>query len=67
MTRNGLARRCGRVLLAKRAMAKTTRSKSKATFMVADGTGGMMKVEDRRFERDDWPIKSKSRSREFDS
>jgi hypothetical protein len=37
-------------------MAKTTRTKSKATFMVADGAGGMMKAEDRRFEHGDWPI-----------
>ena len=24
--------------------------------MVADGAGGMMKLEDRRFEKGDWPI-----------
>ena len=34
-------------------MAKT---KSKAVIMTADGTGGMARVEDRRFERGDWPI-----------
>jgi hypothetical protein len=34
-------------------MAKT---KPRATIMVADGAGGMMKVEDRRFEKGDWPI-----------
>lgn len=32
------------------------RSKSKATIHVADGSGGMMKVEDRRFESAPWPI-----------
>jgi hypothetical protein len=32
------------------------RAKSKATIMVAGGTGGMARVEDRRFETGDWPI-----------
>jgi hypothetical protein len=35
-------------------MAKT---KSKATMMAADGAGGMAQVQDRRFERGDWPIR----------
>ena len=38
----------------KREMAK---AKSKTTFMVADGAGGMVKVRDRRFEEGDWPIR----------
>jgi hypothetical protein len=33
------------------------RRKSKATIMVADGAGGMAKVQDRRFENGDWPIR----------
>jgi hypothetical protein len=37
-------------------MAKTPRSKPKAEVLVADGSGGMRKMEDRRFERGDWPI-----------
>jgi hypothetical protein len=32
------------------------KAKSKAIIMVADGTGGMTLVEDRRFEKDDWPM-----------
>jgi hypothetical protein len=32
------------------------RSKPKATIMVADGAGGMMRVTDLRFEKGDWPI-----------
>jgi hypothetical protein len=31
--------------------------KSRAEVMVADGAGGMVKVEDRRFDRSDWPIR----------
>jgi hypothetical protein len=34
-------------------MAKT---KPRAAIMVADGAGGMTKIEDRRFETGDWPI-----------
>jgi hypothetical protein len=30
--------------------------KSSATVTVADGAGGMMKLEDRRFDRGDWPF-----------
>src|SRR5216683_1042966 len=33
------------------------KTKSKATVMVADGAGGMVQVEDRRFKADDWPIR----------
>jgi hypothetical protein len=33
------------------------RRKSRATFMVADGTGGMAQVQDRRFDGGDWPIR----------
>jgi hypothetical protein len=33
------------------------RTKPKATVMVGDGAGGMVKVEDRRFDRGDWPIR----------
>ena len=33
------------------------KSKSKAMIMVADGTGGMTQVKDRRFEAGDWPIR----------
>ena len=33
------------------------KAKPKATIMVADGSGGMAKVEDRRFEEGDWPIR----------
>lgn len=33
------------------------RRKSKATIMVADGGGGLAKVQDRRFEIGDWPIR----------
>ena len=32
------------------------KAKSKAQIMVADGTGGMVPVQDRRFEQGDWPI-----------
>ena len=32
------------------------RSKSKAVMTVADGKGGMVQVQDRRFEQGDWPI-----------
>jgi hypothetical protein len=34
-----------------------TKTKSKAIFSVADGSGGMMEIKDRRFENGDWPIK----------
>lgn len=30
--------------------------KSRMEIRVADGAGGMMKVEDRRFEKGDWPM-----------
>jgi hypothetical protein len=33
------------------------KAKSKAMIMVADGAGGMTQVVDRRFEKDDWPIR----------
>jgi hypothetical protein len=32
------------------------RKKARSHIMVADGAGGMMKLEDRRFEKGDWPI-----------
>jgi hypothetical protein len=32
------------------------KAKSKATIMIADGSGGMVKVQDRRFDAGDWPI-----------
>lgn len=32
------------------------KSKPKSIVSVADGTGGMMNVEDRRFEKGEWPI-----------
>jgi hypothetical protein len=32
------------------------KAKAKATVMVADGAGGMTKLEDRRFEKGEWPI-----------
>jgi hypothetical protein len=32
------------------------KSKSKSIVSVADGTGGMINVEDRRFEKGEWPI-----------
>jgi hypothetical protein len=35
---------------------KMAKSKSKSIVTVADGTGGMMAVEDRRFEKGGWPI-----------
>jgi hypothetical protein len=37
-------------------MPKMVRRKSRAEIMVADGIGGMRKIEDHRFERGDWPI-----------
>jgi hypothetical protein len=30
--------------------------KARSQIMVADGAGGVMKLEDRRFEKGDWPI-----------
>src|SRR5437588_10393590 len=33
------------------------KAKSKATVMTADGSGGLAKVQDRRFEQGDWPIR----------
>ena len=33
------------------------RAKSKATIKVPDGTGGMVQVQDRRFEAGEWPIR----------
>ena len=38
------------------ASRKMAKAKSKATIMVADGAGGMMKVSDRRFETEGWPV-----------
>lgn len=35
---------------------KTARAKTKSTIKVPDGAGGMVAVEDRRFEKRDWPI-----------
>ena len=32
------------------------RKKARSQIMVADGAGGVMKLEDRRFEKGDWPI-----------
>jgi hypothetical protein len=32
------------------------RKKSKSQIMIADGAGGMMQLDDRRFEKGDWPI-----------
>ena len=32
------------------------RKKTRSQIMVADGTSGMTKLEDRRFEKGDWPI-----------
>ena len=37
-------------------MRRTVRSKPKARIQVADGTGGMLAVVDRRFDRRQWPI-----------
>jgi hypothetical protein len=37
-------------------MHRTVRSKPTAKIMVADGTGGMLAVVDRRFDRRGWPI-----------
>src|SRR6516164_7378401 len=37
-------------------IAAMAKRKSRAEITVADGAGGMMKVEDRRFEKGDWPI-----------
>ena len=33
------------------------KAKPKAKMMVADGAGGMVQVQDRRFEAGDWPIR----------
>jgi hypothetical protein len=33
------------------------KAKAKATVMTADGSGGLAKVQDRRFEQGDWPIR----------
>ena len=33
------------------------KAKSKATVMTADGSGGLAKLQDRRFEQGDWPIR----------
>src|SRR6266853_4085222 len=38
-------------------MKKNPKSKSKAIILAADGAGGMMQVEDRRFEGGEWPIR----------
>jgi hypothetical protein len=44
------------------------RAKSKATIMVADGAGGMAKVQDRRFESPiDWPIRFEMRGEHADT
>jgi hypothetical protein len=36
---------------------KMAKAKSKAIIMAADGAGGMAQVQDRRFEKDDWPTR----------
>ena len=33
------------------------KAKPKSILMVADGAGGMVKVQDRRFEAGNWPIR----------
>jgi hypothetical protein len=39
-------------------MAKSnSESKSKAKILAADGAGGLVEVQDKRFERGDWPPK----------
>jgi hypothetical protein len=40
------------------------KAKPRATIMVADGTGGLVKVEDRRFEKGNWPIQFQVRQGE---
>ncbi len=35
---------------------KTAKAKTKSTIKGPDGAGGMVAVEDRRFEKRDWPI-----------
>src|SRR5258708_16979933 len=35
---------------------KVAKAKSKSTVLVADGAGGMVKVEDRRFDMGEWPV-----------
>jgi hypothetical protein len=42
------------------------KAKSKATFMVADGAGGMVNVQDRRFEAGDWPIRFEIKGEDAD-
>jgi len=43
------------------------KAKSKAKFMVADGAGGMVPVQDRRFEQGNWPISFEVPSEKADS
>src|SRR6266567_3529934 len=43
------------------------KSKSKATIMVADGSGGMAQIEDRRFEVGEWPIRFEVPKKEADT
>jgi hypothetical protein len=38
-------------------MARTEKRKARTQVMVPDGAGGMLKLEDRRFEQGEWPIK----------
>jgi hypothetical protein len=33
------------------------KAKSKATFLVADGVGGLFQLQDRRIEANNWPIR----------
>src|SRR5258706_12228469 len=37
-------------------MPQMAKAKSKAIVMAADGAGGMVHVQDRRFDQGDWPI-----------
>jgi len=43
------------------------KAKSKATVLVSDGAGGMAKVQDRRFETGDWPIRIEVPQEQADS
>jgi len=44
-----------------------TRAKAKATILVPDGAGGMVKVPDRRFEPGDWPIQFQISAKQADT
>ncbi|HKI10522.1 MAG TPA: hypothetical protein VKA02_00305 [Candidatus Acidoferrum sp.] len=45
-----------------------SKAKSKGTIMVADSSGGMVQVKDRRFEeRANWPIRFKVLSEQADA